>query len=96
MSMEEDVARYHRALHALQSGVAAEQERGSDDGTPKQLRTGVNSALVNSTALGTLLIEKGLITEAEYVKVLADGMEAEVARYEERLSEALGANVRLH
>lgn len=90
-----DHDRYLAACHAMQSGVAAEHERGSDDGTPKHLRVGVNAAAVSVAALANLLISKGVFTLDEYVKAQADEMEAEKARYEERLSEALGAKVNL-
>lgn len=95
MTQEDDQARYLAASHAMQSGVAAEQGAGSPDGTPKHLRIGVNSAQVSVAALARLLIDRGLFTEAEYVAAQADEMEAEVARYEQRISEATGATVTL-
>jgi hypothetical protein len=90
-----DQDRYHAALHAVQSGVAAEHSHGSRDGTPKQLRVGVNSALVNDAALASLLIGKGVITLDEYEAAIADEMEVEQRRYEERLSVAMGKPVTL-
>ena len=93
--MSDDSERYARASHAMMSGVKAEQESGSNDGTPKHLRCGVNSALVNDAALVRLLIEKGIITEEEYVKAVADEMEREVERYQERLTRRFGYQVRL-
>jgi hypothetical protein len=89
-AIDEDRERYFRAAHAMQSGVAADQAMGSDDGSPKHLRTGVNSALTNQAGLVNLLIAKGVFTEEEYVKAIADEMEAEVKRYEDRLSEGRG------
>jgi hypothetical protein len=85
---------YHDLLHAVQSGVAAEMEL-TDAHTPKHLRTGVNSSLVNSSALGRLLIHKGLITEVEYVEALCVGMRDEVAVYEQRLSKHYGRTIHL-
>jgi len=87
--------RYARAAHAMQSGVAMEQSRGGQDGTPKHLRTGVNSMAVTDAALAKLLIERGIFTEEEYCEAIADEMEAEVRRYEERLSQAIGAKITL-
>lgn len=81
----EDVARYHAAMHAMQTGVRVEQELGSEDGTPKHLRVGVNSALVGNSALASLLIAKGVITLDEYQRAQADEMRNEQKRYEERL-----------
>lgn len=82
---EQDVARYDAAAHAMQSGVAAEHLAGSKDGSPKHLRVGVNSAQVGIAALGRLLIDKGVITMDEYEAAMAAEMEAEQARYEQRL-----------
>ena len=84
--------RYNAAAHAMQSGVAAENGR---DQEPKHLRVGVNSALVDSSSLAKLLIDKGVITPVEYHEAIADGMEAEVRRYEERLSRAKGVKITL-
>lgn len=83
-SLAEAEARYLRACHAMQSGVALEHSQGSNDGSPKHLRVGINSAHVSTAALLGLLIEKGLLTYEEYVIAVADQMEAEVALYEAR------------
>lgn len=87
-------AEYRQLVHAMQSGVATEMHHSSDT-EPKHLRVGVNSSLVNSSALGELLIRKGLITELEYVQAIRDGMKAEVERYEQRLSEHYGRPITL-
>lgn len=76
MDQEENRQRYLAACHAIQTGVAFEHSRGSEDGTPKHLRTGVNIAMCDHAALVKLLIAKGLFT---------DEAEEEVKRYEERL-----------
>lgn len=82
----DDVKRYGRALHAMQSGVRADQElNDSQCGSPKHLRVGVNAAHVATAALARLLIEKGVMTLDEYERAQADEMEAERKRYEERL-----------
>jgi hypothetical protein len=86
---------YEQAMHAMQSGVAFEHGRGSQDGSPKHLRVGVNSAMVNQAALVRLLIEKGLITEAEYVEAVRLEMNAEANRYEQRIQQATGSTVEL-
>ena len=59
----------------------------------KHLRVGVNSAMVDSAGLATLLIEKGIITGDEYEKALADAMEHERERYEALLSEVYKSKV---
>lgn len=90
-----DKERYLNALHAMQTGVAHSIERDFKESDPKHLRVGINSALVSNGALVTLLIEKGLITEQEIERKLAEGMEAEVGRYEARLKESFGIDITL-
>jgi hypothetical protein len=93
----EAIARYHRALHAMQSGVAAGMDIQGQEAatTPKHLRTGVNAAMADHAGLVTLLIAKDVFTTAEYLSAIADSMEDEQRRYEERLSVALGRKVKL-
>lgn len=97
--MSETVAqaqqRYMAALHAMQSGVAAEMQLDPTPSNPKHLRVGVNSALVSHSALVRLLIDKGVITEPEWFTALANAMEQEVKTYEERLSDHYGSRVHL-
>jgi len=76
---------YEEAMHAMQSGVALDHSRGSNDGSPKHLRVGINSCLSDQAALARLLIAKGVITEAEYFAAILEGAELEVANYEQRL-----------
>jgi hypothetical protein len=82
-----DFERHAVAQRRMQSGVALEEV----DRAHKHLRVGVNTALVDQGSLARLLIAKGVITEEEFAAALADGMEAEVRRYEA----LLGANVKL-
>lgn len=87
---------YEGALHAMQSGVAMEIELGlSKATTPKQLRVGVNSAMVEHAALVKLLLAKGVITQAEFEQGLTEAMNAEADSYEKRLSEAIGGQITL-
>ena len=72
---------------AMQSGVAAEIGAGVSQETElKHLRVGVNSAMCDTAALAGLLISKGIITREEYVKAIADQMEAEAETYRQRIS----------
>src|SRR5207248_3069740 len=78
---DDEQARLERLLeehanlsHALQSGVRWEHERGSDDGSPKHLRTGVNIALRDHSSLVNLLVRKGIITDLEYAEAIVEGM----------------------
>ena len=65
------------------------------DMTPKHLRVGINSALVESAALAGLLISRGVITEEEYFETIADAMEAEKRRYEQMLTYIFKVDVTL-
>jgi hypothetical protein len=84
--------RYLAALHAMQSGVASEMNYPDTAAAtePKHLRVGINNALVQQTAIVKLLVEKNIITMDEYFKTLADEMEAEVGRYQDRVNERFG------
>ncbi|RPJ83866.1 MAG: hypothetical protein EHM13_06420 [Acidobacteria bacterium] len=90
MTAEEFQAEYARLAHAVQTGVGYEHQYGSQDGTPKHLRTGLACSMADIGSLGRLLIAKGLITEAEYFEAILDGLRLEVAAYELRLTERFG------
>lgn len=92
-TLEQSRARYMNAAHAMQSGVAYMAD--PDDASPKHTRVGINSALVNSDGLATLLIAKGIITQEEYSTAMADAMEREVQRYTEECSDKAGRPVKL-
>lgn len=99
-SVEESTARYQRAIHAMQSGVKAEQDlvpptHEQSASSPKHLRVGVNAAMSSNGALAKLLIDKGILTEEELMSAVADSMEGEQETYEKRLSEAYGATIKL-
>jgi hypothetical protein len=87
--------RYQAALHAIQSGVnilIQEQpsQRVTGECSPKHLRVGVNSALLDSAALAKLLMDKGVFSEEEYFTYLAEFAELEVKDYEKRLTDMMG------
>jgi hypothetical protein len=88
MSIEEDKKRYDAAAHAMQTGVAYEMSVYGDGiaaTSPKHLRVGVNSALADIEGLVTLLMSKGLFTREEYYTAIADAMEREKQRYQQRV-----------
>lgn len=87
--------KYLALAHAMQSGVAAKMHHEPDDTTPKHLRVGVNSAMVEHSALVQLLIAKGIITEEEYYEALIKAMQDEVTQYETELTQILGRLVKL-
>ncbi|MEI9995129.1 MAG: hypothetical protein WDM91_11080 [Rhizomicrobium sp.] len=80
-----EFARRHQiAQHAMQAGVAYEIARDDHSVWPKHLRVGINTAMIDHASLVKLLVKKGVITELEYLQAIAEGMEDERARYEER------------
>lgn len=86
---------YTRKLHAMQSGVAMKMNYDPSETSPKQLRTGVNSAMCDQAALARLLVDKGLITQAEYEAAITAEMGREVERYEQWLTERLGNKTKI-
>ena len=85
--------RYQKALHAMQTGVAIEMNISPRETDPKHLRVGINSAMVEHSALVKLLIAAGIITENQFMEALAQAMEEEQARYEKRLSDLTGKQI---
>jgi hypothetical protein len=94
--------RYQRALHAMQAGVRLELEhdvRSANGGflsqvtheeiirLIKHLRVGNNARAVDQSGLVALLINKGVLTLAEYHESMTAAMEQEVERYETYLHE---------
>lgn len=87
--------RYFQLAHAMQTGVAAMMNYDKDSTSPKHLRVGVNSAMVNDMALVQLLVAKGVITEEEYFSALVVQMGEEVDRYKAELAKHGLTNVEL-
>ncbi len=94
MSEKEKVAelreQYRVLMHAVQTGVGYTLGFDSREGTPKNLRVGVNSALINQCAIVKLLINRGIITELEYWEAVVEQTKLEVASYEEKLGAVMG------
>lgn len=83
----ENLARYSQAMHGVQSAILYEQSRGIAPYTDqarinKDARVGIDSAHVSHGALVELLVEKGLITAAEFEAKLAHYAELELFSYE--------------
>jgi hypothetical protein len=85
--------------HRVQSAIAFLSDKLAREGRrnqalePKHLRVGVNSALVEASALGMLLMQKGLVTPDEYYEALIRGWESEVKSYQDLIHQAFGPNV---
>lgn len=84
--------RYEAALHAMQTAVKMKmtiEGKSDEDKTetgPKHLRVGVNSAMVDTGTLVRVLVKKKIITELEFLELVADEMESEVDRYRKMLN----------
>ena len=89
MSIEDDRLRYFDAAHAVQSGLAFLENTSPQMFQPKHLRVGIDTAKVEQSGLATLLISKGVFTEAEYIATLADAMEDEKRRLEKEVGASL-------
>ena len=82
---------YDEAAHGMQSAVLWEMQleevpltNHKAAASPKHLRVGVNSAMVEHSALAHLLMTKGIITEAEFLEELRLAMNHELATFEKR------------
>lgn len=87
--------RYLSAMHAVQSGIAQKMTIDPSDTAPKHLRTGIDSALVSSSALARIMIESGVISEIAWRTMLATVAEEEKASYEADLSRLMGVTIKL-
>ena len=84
----EQSAQLNQLAHRVQSGVAFLQGQAEIKGEryestePKHLRVGVNSALVEASALAALLFRKKVITAEEYFDTLIEFWGYEVDSYQ--------------
>lgn len=83
---------YEKLLHAMQSGVAMMMNYNPKETEPKHLRVGINAALCDHAALVNLLINKGVISDKEYIQVITDEMADEVERYKKAIKIHLGTD----
>lgn len=87
----EQVDRMIQAGHRVQTAIALFEGRRDATGErypetePKHLRVGVNSALIEASALANLMFRKGLITSDEYFEALIEQWDHEVERYSARV-----------
>lgn len=88
--IEEYKQRYFAAAHAMQSGVAMKMNYDDESTNPKHIRVGINSALVDGSAVARLLMKKGIFTEEEYFESLAVAMEEEAKSYEKEINDRFG------
>lgn len=92
-SIEEKKALYLRMMHGLQSSIAALMSFDLALGEKKHLRVGVDSALIQSSALARLLIEKDLITEEEFWDSTLIVLAEDLTKNRERFAKEMGVPV---
>jgi hypothetical protein len=91
---------YDNLMHAMQTGVKFLMEIVPTTVThgecsPKHLRVGVNSALIDSAAVATLCMRKGIFTEEEYTAALVEFATNDVKSYTKKLEQLTGKKVTL-
>jgi hypothetical protein len=105
ITREQKLERYRALCHAVQTGIGWEIARENPacvdiNADPnlryhKHLRTGIDVTKSDQGSLVALLIEKGVITDDEYLDAIVAGMEREKALYEQSLSEYMGTPIKL-
>lgn len=85
--------RYMDLAHSVQSAVGWLLERDAKSGTPKHLRTGLDVTKCEQAALVNLLVDRGIITEEEYVRGINEMLEKEVQRHEAEAERHFGLKV---
>lgn len=89
--IEEKRQKYVKLAHAVQSGVAVRNDKSDQE--PKHLRTGINVAMCDHAALVQLMLDKGIITQAEYLDALNDSLQKEVDKYRASIAAEHGVPV---
>ncbi len=88
-----DTDRYMKAAKKVQTAI--EFSKDKIDQEPKHLRVGIDMSKSDMAGLARLLIEKGVFTEEEYVKAIADQAEIEASDRQKEISEEYGREVTL-
>ena len=89
LSLDDAKAVYYQRMHAVQSAIAFSLSTGAVDASPKHLRVGVDSAMVQIGATGMILIEKGVCTELEYFQAMAEFASRELESREAEMPEGV-------
>lgn len=84
---------YEQAAHGVQSAIKYEmEERGwrGNENEWKHLRAGIDMRAAEAAGLVQLLIQKGILTEDEYLEAMRLSANEELARYIEYLRKTYG------
>lgn len=89
--------RYQRAAHRVQTAIATLMAMPGYNATdPKHLRVGIDMSKSDMGGLATLLIEKGVITQDEYIEAVTAAAEREALSFERQIQALLGnRNIKL-
>lgn len=85
---------YLEAAHGVQSAIAQSMAEGSRETEPKHLRVGVDLSKSDTYGLATLLMQKGVFTQEEYVEHMRLAANTELARLEKEAFERHGVMVK--
>lgn len=83
---------YERAAHRVQTAIAVLMGRDPDYSgvQPKHMRVGIDLSKSDQCGLASLLIAKGVFTEAEYIEAVTKAAQDEADRYEKQIQAVLG------
>jgi len=95
-TVEDHKARYHKARHALHSGVVYLTDAKHMKADNIGLRVSINTLIVELKTTIRIMIDFGILSESSYYKRLADEMEEEVERYELQIEMITGKDTKLH
>lgn len=92
-------------LHAVQTGIASilafdtaaagGQLPAESEASPKHLRVGASNAIISNGALLKALMDKGILTEDEFLDCYIKLLEEEVQSYEMQMEQRIGRKVSL-
>jgi len=86
----DQVARIGKLQHQVQSAVAflmGKLGNSYKETQPKFLRVGVNSAMIETSALARLMLSKGIITNTEYFEMIIAVWTEERDNYQAQLTQ---------
>lgn len=80
---------YEAAAHGVQTAIAYDMANGCEVTEPKHMRVGIDMSKADMLGLVHLLIEKGVISEAEYIEAMRLSANEELAMREAEQNNAI-------
>lgn len=78
---------YEEAGHGVQTAIAFKMGQGEKATEPKHMRTGIDMSKADMLGLVELLIDKNIITSAEYLEAIRLSANQELALHEEEVQQ---------